>query len=319
MKKAVFLDSASVSKGDVSFAALDNLLDITFFDFTGTELTIPRSQEAEIIICNKTVISKDVIEALPNLKYIIVAATGYNNIDVDAAREAGIHVSNIRGYSTSSVVQHVYALLLGFLNKPNHYVMRNKAGAWSAQEMFSYWDHSIEEVNGKTIGIFGFGNIGQAVAKVALALGMNVIATHKHPERDSMEGVSFVNSETLFTESDFLTLHAPLNEQTQGIINKNNLSLMKSTAILINTGRGGLINEKDLADALENDVIQAALLDVLCQEPPESGHTLEQVKSCYITPHQAWASKQARERLMNGIVDCVKSYQAGNILNDVTS
>ena len=318
MKKAVFLDSATVSKGDVSFKELDQLLDIAFFDFTTAEQIVPRSSDAEIIICNKTILDRNTLSQLPELKYIIVAATGYNNIDVEAAKSLGVQLSNIRGYSTSSVVQHVYALLLGFLNKPNHYVMRNKAGAWSAQEMFVYWDHSIEEVNGKTLGILGFGNIGQAVAKVALALGMEVIAHHKHPERDAMDGVVFVDTDTLFRKSDFLSLHAPLNAQTKEIINSASLAMMKPTAILINTGRGGLVNEADLAEALENETIQAALLDVLTLEPPKSGHVLEQVKNCFITPHQAWASKQARERLVAGIVSCVNAYNSGAPVNLVS-
>lgn len=313
----VFLDFETTSKGDLDISVLEALGKLETYPVTESEEILERSRSAEIIICNKTVISGEVIEALPNLKYIVVAATGYNNIDLAAAKAQGVKVSNVRGYSTTSVVQHVYAMLLAFLNQSELYFSETNKGKWSHSPYFAYWNTPIEELSGKTLGILGFGTIGQAVAKVALNFGMKVIAVHRHPERDKMQGVRFVDWEELCRESDILSLHAPLNASTEHIINSQSLSMMKSSAILINTARGGLIDEQALAEALERNQIQVALLDVLSEEPPHIDHPLVGLPNCLITPHQAWASKQARQRLVDGIALNIERFLEGRHVNVV--
>ncbi|NNK90340.1 MAG: D-2-hydroxyacid dehydrogenase [Saprospiraceae bacterium] len=313
----VFLDFETTSKGDLDISALQALGALKTYPVSEGDEIIERSEGVEIIICNKTRITKEVLSALPRLKYIVVAATGYNNIDLDAAKARGVKVSNVRGYSTTSVVQHVYAMLLAYLNQSQTYFNETNKGKWSNNPYFAYWNSPIEELAGKAIGILGFGTIGQAVARVALTFGMKVIATHRHPERDQAQDVRFVEWETLCRESDVLTLHAPLNSSTMHIINSQSLSMMNSSAILINTARGGLIDEQALADALERNQIQAALLDVLSEEPPHIDHPLIGLPNCMITPHQAWASRQARQRLVDGIVVNIKKYLGGRHVNVV--
>ena len=224
---------------------------------------------------------------------------------------------NVSGYSTPSVAQHVFALLFALTNKVESYNLEVHQGVWSEQIDFSYWHNPILEIKEKVIGIYGFGKIGQEVGKIALAFGMQVIAHHKHPERDKMEGVEFVSLDDLFRRSDVLTLHAPLNKSNEGIISQQNISKMKKSAFLINTGRGGLINEPDLKTALENGMIAGAGLDVLSQEPPPSDHILLNTKNCIITPHQAWASQSARQRLMNELAKNIKAYLKGQDRNRI--
>ncbi len=313
--KIVFLDGYTLNPGDLDTSALLSMGEVEVYDSTAPDELESRAGQADIIIANKFVMDEKAIEQLPNLKYIIVAATGYNNVDVSAAADRNIKVSNVSGYSTTSVAQHVFAMLLSHLNQCATYFEEARNKTWSKKAIWSYCHNPILEVEGKTFGILGLGTIGQSVARIALAMGMAVIASHKHPQRDQMDGVTFVEVDQLFAQSDVLSLHAPLNVSTDQIINKVNLTKMKSSAILINTARGGLIHELDLKWALENKEISAALLDVLSAEPPPENHPLLAVPNCHITPHQAWASQASRGRLLQGIVDNIKGYISGDMRN----
>ena len=313
--KIVFLDGYTLNPGDLDTTALLNMGAVTVYDTTTPDQLVDRAGQADIIITNKFVMDEKAIDKLPNLKYIIVAATGYNNVDISAAQARNVKVSNVSGYSTTSVSQHVFAMLLSYLSQCATYFEEARDKTWTQKGTWSYWHNPILEVEGKVFGILGLGTIGQSVAKIALAMGMAVIASHKHPQRDQMEGVTFVELDELFAQSDVLSLHAPLNASTNEIINKATLSKMKGSAILINTARGGLINELDLKWALENKEISTALLDVLSAEPPPEDHPLLALPNCHITPHQAWASQASRGRLLQGIVDNVKGYLSGKMQN----
>ena len=316
--KIVFLDAYTLNPGDLDLSALENLGEVSVYDSTTPDQLKERAEEAEIIITNKYVMNEEAISQLPHLKYIIVAATGYNNVDLTVTKQKDIKVSNVRNYSTPSVCQHVFAMLLSYLHQCETYNREAHDKTWTKKNTWSYWHNPILELKGKTLGILGFGKIGQEVAQVAKAFGMKVIATHKYPERDKVDAVSFVDIETLFAEADILSLHAPLNDSTNKIINESSLSKMKSSAILINTARGGLIHEEDLGKALDERKIAAALLDVLSSEPPSEDHLLLNSQNCFITPHQAWASQASRGRLLQGIIDNIKAYAKGEYTNLVS-
>jgi glycerate dehydrogenase len=252
------------------------------------------------------------------LKCICVTATGYNNVDLQAARERGIPVCNAVGYSTDSVAQHVFALLLALTNKVYQHHISVQAGEWQRSDDFAYTLHTLPELAGKIFGIYGFGRIGQRVADLAQAFGMKILATHKHPERDARPGVEFVSLEELFERSDVTSLHAPLSEANREIVNAQLLQRMKSTAYLINTGRGGLIQEADLKLALQEGQLAGAALDVLSTEPPKEGNVLISAPNCILTPHLAWASLEARQRLMDITLNNIRAFQAGapqNVVN----
>ena len=307
-----------MNPGDLDYTSLLALGDTEVFAHSSPQELMKRSQNAHILICNKTKITKEVIENAKYLKCICVTATGYNNVDLNAAKRRGIVVSNVAGYSTTAVAQQVFAMMSAVQNRiiAHHNSVQN--GDWSANRDFCYTLSPIHEFAGKTMGIYGFGRIGQQVAKLANAYGMRVISTHKHPERDAGKGAGFVDWNTLLKESDYLSLHAPLNADNQGIINKINLGKMKPNAVLINTGRGGLINENDLRDALLKKTIMAAGLDVLSSEPPPSEHPLLGLSNCFITPHIAWASVDARTRLLEETVKNVKAFIKGEARNVVS-
>jgi len=315
MIKIVALDGHTLNPGDLNWEGLTALSHFEVYPHSTNEEVLKRAKDADILIVNKVVLNENILKHLSHLKYICVSATGYNNVDLEFCKQNKILVSNVVGYSTPAVVQHVFALLFALTNQVEKYNQEVQNGVWSNQPNFSYWHQPIFEVFEKTLGIYGFGKIGQAVAKAALGFGMKVIAFHKHPERDKMEGVEFVSLEKLFAESDVLTLHAPLNKNSQGIICTKNIALMKPSAFIINTGRGGLVVEPDLKEALHNNIIAGAGLDVLTQEPPPLDHILIGVKNCIITPHQAWASKAARERLMDELVKNVDGFLRGNLRN----
>lgn len=315
--KIVVLDGHTLNPGDLSWKDLHALGDVQIFDFTPSGEVAGRAAGAHIILVNKAVIGLNEIAALPDLQCIVVTATGYNNIDVASARARNITVCNAVGYSTEAVVQHVFALLLELTNAAGAHSRSVHAGDWARQSHFSYTLHPIEELTGKTMGIYGFGNIGRRVGEVAQAFGMQVIATHKHPERDARPGVLFVSLEELFALSDIVSLHAPLSAANAGIVNTALLEKMKPSALLINTGRGGLINEPDLRRALEKGFLAGAALDVLSTEPPPPDHPLIGAPNCIITPHVAWASAQARRRLMDISVRNVKAFLEGNPQNVV--
>jgi glycerate dehydrogenase len=311
MPKIVFLDSFTTNPGDLDWAELRALGDLVLYDRTPPDQILKRSAQAEILITNKTPLTADTIAQLPELRLICVSATGYNIVDVAAARERNIPVCNVSGYSTAAVAQHVFALILAFTNRATRYSDEVHAGKWTSAQDFSYWHAPLIELAGQTLGIYGFGAIGQATARLALAFGMRVIAVHKHPARDAVREVDFVAPDTLWAESDWISLHVPLTVVTRGLINTRALRQMKPGAILINTGRGDLVVEADLRQALEEGTIAGAALDVLSSEPPASDNPLLGAPNCLITPHQAWASQEARRRLLAGVVDNIRTWQAG--------
>mgnify|MGYP001373252905 CR=1 FL=1 len=317
MAKIVVLDGHTTNPGDLSWEKMDALGTLTVYPRTEPAELLPRAHNAEIVLTNKVVFDKNTFAQLPKLKCISVMATGYNVIDVKAAQAQGVVVCNVRGYATASVAQHVFALVLGFYSKIDRHARSVAGGQWQTSPDWSYTLGSTSELAGKTIGIYGFGQIGQQVAKIALAFGMKVVSNHKHPQRDKRRGVEFVPFEKLLQLSDVLTLHAPLSAENEGIINAKSLAMMKPGAILINTGRGGLIVENDLRQALESGTIAGAGLDVLSQEPPEQGNVLIGAPNCTVTPHNAWASKEARQRLLDESVQDVSAFLKGKPRNEI--
>lgn len=317
MRKIVVLDGYAANPGDFNWNELEKLGQCTIYERTANQEILERAKEAEIILTNKTPLSAETINKLPKLKYIGVIATGYNIVDIEAAKKRGIVVTNIPAYSTNSVAQLTFAHLLNIAQRVQTHSDEVKRGRWSRNKDFTFWDTPLIEIYGKKMGIVGLGNTGMATAKIALGFGLQVYAhTSKKPE-DLPEGIHKLELENLFKECDIISLHCPLNEETKEIINKNTLSLMKPSAIVLNTARGGLVNEKELADALNNGRIYAAGVDVLSQEPPQSDNPLLTAKNCFITPHFAWASFSARERLMNILLENVKAYIEGNPMNNV--
>ena len=315
--KIVVLDGYTLNPGDLSWNKVKALGHLTVFNESKADEVMPRSRQAEILLVNKAIIDQPVLDQLPELRCICVTATGYNNIDLDGTRERGIPVCNVVGYGTDAVAQHVFALLLRLTNQVEAHNQSVKRGDWSRQPHFSYTLSPIVELAGKTIGIYGFGRIGRKVGEIALAFGMDVIAFHKHPGRDARPGVRFVDLDELFAGSDVLTLHAPLTEENAGVISRQRLQQMKSSAYLINTSRGGLINEVDLKEALLAGDVAAAALDVLSVEPPAADHPLFEVDNCILTPHNAWATREARERLLDGTVENIRAFISGKVRNVV--
>ncbi|WP_295118792.1 D-2-hydroxyacid dehydrogenase [uncultured Chitinophaga sp.] len=314
----VILDGQTLNPGDLSWEQLQALGEITVYERTAEAEVADRCSDADIVLTNKAILSKATLEALPKLKYIGVTATGYNVVDVKTAERQGITVTNVPAYGTSSVAQLTISLMLEHCFNVGTHANSVQSGEWAASKDFSYWKTPLIELQHKTIGIVGLGGIGQAVARLAMAFGMQVIASHKHPERDKMVGVKFVDLDTCFREADFVTLHCPLNEQNKGFVNKRMIELMKPSAFLINTSRGPLINETDLALALNSGRIAGAGLDVISKEPPDTDNPLLTAKNCYITPHIAWATLEARKRLMSVVVENVKTFIEGSPQNVVS-
>ena len=315
--KIVVLDGYGLNPGDLSWESMQTLGELEVFDRTSPAELHQRASDAEALITNKTIICAEDMKALPQLKYIGVLATGYNVVDIDAAKALGIVVTNIPAYSTRSVAQMVFAHLLNITQRVGHYADENNKGRWTNNADFCYWDTPLVELDGKKIGIIGYGNIGQAVAAIATALGMKVYVYSSKPQFLLPQGVQRMSIDEIFQECDVVSLHCPLTDDTNGMVNSTRLNSMKSSAILINTGRGPLVNEQDLADALNNGVIAAAGLDVLSTEPPRKDNPLLTAKNCFITPHIAWATKEARIRLMDIAVNNLKSYIGGSIINNV--
>ncbi|MEZ5043364.1 MAG: D-2-hydroxyacid dehydrogenase [Saprospiraceae bacterium] len=293
------LDGYTLNPGDLSWAIIEALGQASIYDYTVPEDLKERALGKQVLVVNKAPISGELMRQLPDLKLITLTATGYNNIDIEAAKALNIKVCNIRGYGSATVAQHVFAMILSFTNQVIRHHDSIQKGDWSAQSNFCYTLGTMHELVGKTMGIYGFGKIGQKTGELAKAFGMEVLAHHKHPERDARPGVTFVSVEQLFMQSDFISLHAPLSDANTGFVNKKLLQTMKPTAIIINTGRGGLINEVDLKEALEEGWIAGAGLDVLSVEPPPKDHPLLGVPNCILTPHNAWASQEARQRLID--------------------
>ena len=315
--KIVVLDGYALNPGDLSWDEMKLLGELEIYDRTSPEQVLERSIGAEALITNKTVLTSDHMDALPNLKYIGVLATGYNVVDINAAKEHKIVVTNIPAYSTQSVAQMVFAHLLNITQRVGYYSKENTNGRWAKNQDFCYWDTNLIELAGKKIGIVGFGNIGQATARIALAMDMKVLAYTSKNQADLPIGILKVDLDELFSASDVNSLHCPFTPETKQLVNTKRLNMMKKNAILINTGRGPLINEKDLADALNKESIAGAGLDVLSTEPPLADNPLLTAKNCFITPHIAWATYEARTRLMQIAIDNLKSYMEGNIINNV--
>lgn len=307
----VVLDGAALNPGDLSWRKLQCLGALSLYDRTAPDEIIERAFKADVLVVNKVVLDKAVLTQLPNLRFIAITATGYNNIDLNACQERSIKVANAVGYGSQSVAQHVFAMLLELTNRVALHDRSVKAGEWSSQPDFCYWKTPIVELAGKTMGVYGFGSIGRRVAEIARAFGMNVLVVHRYPERESESSVRFVSLATLFKESDVVSLHVPLNPDNMDIVDAALLQTMKPTAFLINTARGGLVVEEDLAEALRQKQLAGAALDVMREEPPVAEHPLYQLDNCLITPHQAWASLESRQRLMEMTVEQVGQFLKG--------
>jgi glycerate dehydrogenase len=317
MPKIIILDGFTTNPGDLSWEPIAQLGNLQVYDRTPDNLINERAQNADIVIVNKTKMDRQQIGRLQDMKLICTLATGYNNIEIDGANEFGVTVCNAVGYSTPSVAQHVFSLLLEMTNNVALHNQSVQSGGWANAPDWCYWKQPLMELAGKTMGIYGFGKIGQQVAKIALAFGMKVNAHRKNMQQTPPPMVEYVSLEKLFSESDVLTLHAPLSAENEGIVNAQHLSLMKPASYLINTGRGGLVNEMDLKNALLNGQIAGAGLDVLSAEPPSNNHPLIGIPNCIITPHQAWATKESRQRLIQIVADNIKAFLSGKPQNVV--
>ena len=315
--KIVVLDGYGVNPGDLSWETLEALGDVEVYPRTAPEDVIDRCFNAEIILTNKVVINKQILVSLPRLKYIGVLATGYNVVDVDTASDLDIIVTNIPAYSTDSVVQMTFAHILTMTNRMEHYTQQNRNGRWSHNPDFVYWDTPLIELAGKTMGIVGLGNIGMKVAQLARCFGMEVYAFTSKASSLLPEGIQKTTFEGLLSVSDILSLHCPLNRSTREMINASSLAKMKEGALLINTGRGPLVNEADVAEALRSGHLGGYGADVMCQEPPAEDNPLFSAPNAYITPHIAWATFEARKRLIAIAVGNVKAFIDGNPVNVV--
>lgn len=315
--KIVALDGYAANPGDLSWDELKTLGDCIIYERTTPEQVLERAEGAEILLTNKVIITAEHMAALPQLKYIGVLATGYNIVDVAAAKERGIIVTNIPAYSTPSVAQMVFAHLLNIAQQVKHHSDEVRSGRWSASKDFCFWDTPLLELRGMKIGIVGLGHTGYTTARIAIGFGMEVYAYTSKSSFQLPPEIKKMELDQLFAKCDIVSLHCPLTEDTRELVNARRLKLMKPSAILINTGRGPLVNEQDLADALNNGQIFAAGLDVLSQEPPCPDNPLLTARNCYITPHIAWASTAARTRLMNILLDNVKGYLNGKVINNV--
>ena len=315
--KIVVLDGYGLNPGDLSWEPLEALGDVDIYPRTAPEDVIDRCFDAEIVLTNKVVFNKRILVSLPRLRYIGVLATGYNVVDVDAAANLDIVVTNIPAYSTDSVVQNTFAHILAMANRVEHYTMQNREGRWSASPDFVYWDTPLMELAGKTMGIVGLGAIGMRVAKLARCFGMEVYAYTSKASSDLPEGIQKTTFEGLLAVSDILSLHCPLNHSTREIINASSIAKMKPGALLVNTGRGPLVNEQDVADALNSGQLGGYGADVMCQEPPSADNPLFTAPNAYITPHVGWATYEARQRLMAIATGNVKAFIDGKPVNVV--
>lgn len=294
----VILDGYALNPGDLSYDNLRQFGTLKVYDRTTPEQVIERAKDADVILINKVVLGEHEFAQLPHLRYIGVQATGYNVVDVEAARKHNITVTNIPAYSTASVAQMVMAHLLNITQSVDYYAQQNRAGRWTKSPDFCYWDNSPIELAGKQMGIIGFGRTGSAVAQLAQAFGMKIATYTSKPQEELPEGVEKLLLDELFATSDVLSLHCPLTPTTRHLVNAERLALMKPTAILINTARGPIVDEQALANALNSGALHAAGIDVLCEEPPVKSSPLFTARNCFVTPHIAWATLEARTRLL---------------------
>ena len=313
----VILDGYTLNPGDLSWKALEDLGRCKIYDRTPPELVVERASDYKIVLTNKTILTRDIIEKLPNLKYIGVLATGYNIVDVQAARERNIPVTNVPSYGTQAVAQMVFAHLLNLTQHVRDHAQTVQGGKWTKSIDFCYWDYPLVELEGLTMGLIGFGRIGQAVANLALAFGMKVLVHDVFVKDPLPDNVEFAEIEDVFRRSDVLSLHCPLTQETEKLVDKSHLDLMKKSAFLINTSRGPLIDEQALADALNANRLAGAGLDVLTVEPAQANNPLLSAQNCHITPHIAWATKSARTRLLRTVIDNVKAFLDGSPQNVV--
>jgi glycerate dehydrogenase len=311
--KIVVLDGHTLNPGDLSWNDLKKFGEVVVHERTSANQLIERATGAEILFTNKTPIGAEALSHLPALKYIGVLATGYNVVDIEFAKSKGVVVSNVPGYGTASVVQMTFALLLELCLQVQRHSDAVKAGKWAKSADFCFWDYPLIELANKTIGIIGFGSIGQQVANVATAFGMNVIGHSRHfTDQSHRSNFRWADMPELLAESDVVTIHCPLSPQTKGLIDKKSLEKMKKTAFFLNTSRGPIVNDEELADALNNEVIAGAGIDVLSVEPPSKDNPLFTAKNCIITPHIAWATKEARARLLSIAVNNLNEFINGN-------
>lgn len=315
--KIVALDGYAANPGDLSWNELKSLGECVIYDRTAPEEVLERAAGAEVLLTNKVVITGEAMAALPQLKYIGVMATGYNIVDIDAARERGIIVTNIPSYSTDSVAQMVFAHILNIAQQVQHHSEAVHQGRWTSCKDFCFWDTPLIELRGKKIGIVGLGHTGYTTARIAIGFGMEVYAYTSKSSFQLPPEIKKMELDQLFSECDIISLHCILTEKTRELVNAARLKLMKPSAILINTGRGQLVDEQALADALNSGRIYAAGVDVLSQEPPRADNPLLTARNCYITPHIAWASGAARERLMQILLDNLRGYIEGKVINNV--
>lgn len=315
--KIVVLDAYTLNPGERRWEELEELGEVVVHDRTAQLDVVRRAKDAEVVLTNKTILDGFILNLLPKLKYIGVLATGYNVVDLDVARQSGIVVTNIPAYSTQSVAQMAIAHLLNITQRVAHYAHEVHNGVWSAQPDFCYWNTPLIELAGKKIGIVGFGNTGQATAQIAEALGMEVWVYTSKPKKSLPKKYQKVTLNELFSACDVVSLHCPLTAENKEMVNSFRLSLMKQGAILINTSRGGLIDEKALEQALLSGKLLGAGLDVLSSEPVPNGNPLLKLKNCFITPHIAWATRESRMRLMNQAVENLKAWMEGRTINNV--
>lgn len=315
--KIVVLDAYTLNPGERRWEELEELGEVVVHDRTAQLDVVRRAKDAEVVLTNKTILDGFILNLLPKLKYIGVLATGYNVVDLDVARQRGIVVINIPAYSTQSVAQMAIAHLLNITQRVAHYAHEVHNGVWSAQPDFCYWNTPLIELAGKKIGIVGFGNTGQATAQIAEALGMEVWVYTSKPKKSLPKKYQKVTLNELFSACDVVSLHCPLTAENKEMVNSFRLSLMKQGAILINTSRGGLIDEKALEQALLSGKLLGAGLDVLSSEPVPNGNPLLKLKNCFITPHIAWATRESRMRLMNQAVENLKAWMEGRTINNV--
>lgn len=315
--KIVILDAYTVNPGDLSWRELEKIADVDIYDRTSEDEVVARCKGAEIVLTNKVVLDAAVLNQLPRLMYIGVLATGYNVVDIDVATRQSIIVCNIPAYSTQSVAQMVFAHLLNIVNRVDYYAIANRNGRWSDNKDFCYIEHNLFELYGKRFGIVGLGNTGMATAKIALSFGMEVVAFTSKNENELPHGIHRVMLDELFSTSDIISLHCPLTETTKSMVNSARLKQMKSSAILINTGRGPLVDEQELSEALNSGQIAAYGADVLSVEPAEIGNPLLKAKNCFLTPHIAWATREARQRLISICIENIKAFISGTAINQV--
>lgn len=313
----VLLDGYASNPGDLTWEPLKEMGEVTVYDRTQPSEVVERAHDAEIIVTNKVTLTRKTLEQLPNLRLICVLATGYNTIDTLAARDLGITVCNVPAYSTDSVAQMVFAQILNMTNRVAHYARQTREGRWSAAPDFCYWDLPVSELAGKTLGIVGLGHIGAKVASIAREFGMDVFAFTSKNSIDLPDYIQKTTLEGLLGVSDILTLHCPLTPDTHELINARTLARMKRGALLVNTGRGPLVNEADVAEALASGQLGGYGADVMCSEPPAADNPLFAQPNAFITPHIAWASVEARQRLLNATFDNIRAFQDGHPRNVV--